>query len=158
MAIGTAAGTKFYIGPAIVPGAEPANVAAYKALTYVEIGEVEDGGTFGDSASDVTFASLGDSRMRHLKGVFDAGAFDLVVGADAQDAGQTALGVALYDRRDFAVKVEYDDELTTGGTGTIEFFSAKVMGGARQVGSVDNVIRRTYSLGINTPILVDPAT
>jgi len=158
MSVFTASGVKVSIGPAIVAGNEPEDITAFEGLTYVLIGEVEDLGEFGDSVGVATFSSLSDARVRKAKTVFDAGTFDMVVGADNTDPGQQALAEAVYDYRDFAFRVEYTDKLTTGGTNTIEYFFAKVMGGTRNVGNVENIIRRTYNIGINSPITLDPAT
>lgn len=158
MTVRTSAGTKISIGPA-VEGAFPTTATAYAALTpYVEIGEVQDAGEYGDDVGSTEFVSLGDRRLRRLKTTFDAGEMTIVVGNDSADAGQTALFAAIASDFNFAVKVENNDRLTTGGTNSIDYFSAMVAGGRKQVGTADQVTTRTFRLLINSPIVTAAAT
>lgn len=158
MTVRTSAGTKYSIGPAI-EGAFPTTATAYAALTpYVVIGEVEDGGEYGDDVGSTEFVSLGDRRLRRLKTTFDAGELTIIVGNDAADVGQSDLFEAIASDFNFAFKVENNDKLTTSGTNSIDYFSAMVAGGRKQVGTADNVVRRTFRLLINSPIVTVAAT
>ncbi|EPM82047.1 hypothetical protein A260_28286, partial [Pseudomonas syringae pv. actinidiae ICMP 19068] len=65
--------------------------ADYKQDVYVDVGEIEDLGEFGDTFSSVTFTSLKDGRVRKYKGTADAGDMTLTVGLDNGDAGQKAV-------------------------------------------------------------------
>jgi hypothetical protein len=155
MSVNTAAGTRISIGPIVeqeLPATDAAAITLLGGLTYVEIGEVENIGDYGDTVGDVTFASLGDSRTRHLKGLADAGTMDLTIGFDNGDAGQIALVAAQKDRSrwNYAFKVTYEDGLT-------DYFLAKVMSLGKTVGGAEDVIRRSASLGINSPIYEDAA-
>ena len=158
MAFSTGSGTQIYIGPAVTK-AESDTLAEMQALSpWVEIGEVSSMGEFGDQSNDVTFGSLGDSRMRHTKGLRDAGTMVLTVARDFADAGQQALLDAEGTNLEYAFKVVYDDATTVSGTGTNEFFRAKVMSKRSNVGSADNVITRTFNLGINSEIFEQDPT
>lgn len=156
MSINSASGAKFYID--IDTTAEPANQAAYEALTYVEVGEVEDLGEFGDESQEITFTSLGDGRVRKLKGPRDAGTFTVVVGDDPADAGQEDMVEAEAEIFDYAMKIELNDKLNPTGTNSIFFFMGKVMSKRLNVGNATNVVRRNFTVGINTDIIEVLAT
>lgn len=154
MSISTASGSQVFIGT--TTAAE--NLSQFITDTYTEIGEVEDLGEFGDESEEVTFASLADARLQKLKGVRDAGSIPLVCAADDGDAGQDALIVAEADTLDFNFKVILNDKMTLGGTPSEHYFRAKVMSKRLGVGSANNVVRKTFNLGINSEILSIDAT
>src|SRR6218665_414902 len=111
MAITTASGTKIYVGPATTSVTD--TESEYAALTpYVLVGEVESYGDFGDQAADVTFAAVGESRTRHLKGARDAGTISLTCGRDPLDAGQLALKAAEKTKFEYAIKIVAADAPT----------------------------------------------
>ena len=155
MTITTGAGTRISIGPrlsAALPAAAVAATTLLKGLVYAEIGEVESIGDYGDTINDVTFAALASSRARHLKGLADAGTVELSIGFDAGDAGQLALVAAFQDRSrfDYPIKVTYLD-------GSFDYMAAKVMSNKKTGISVEGVLKRTVSLGINSEIYEVPA-
>lgn len=155
MTVNTASGARIYIGGA--NSNRETVLADYQADSYTEIGEVEDGGEFGDQSEDVTFASLADSRTRHFKGTRDAGTMTLVVGDDMLDEGQIALEAAEASQLDFNFKIVLNDAITLGGTGSEHYFIGKVMNKRRNLGNVNNVVRRNFAIGINSAITpVDP--
>ena len=84
--LNTAAGCRLGLGSK--DGAD--TEALYKADDYVDVGEIEDLGEFGDTFSSVTFTSLRDGRVRKYKGTADAGDLTLTVGLDNGDLGQAA--------------------------------------------------------------------
>lgn len=150
MPINTGAGTRLYIGPrltASLPGTAAAAITLLTALTYVEVGELESIGDYGDTINDVTFAGLAAGRAQHLKGLADAGSSELSIGFDAGDAGQLALVEAFLDRSryDYPIKVVYVD-------GETDYFAAKVMSNKKTGISVEGVLKRTVTLGINSEI------
>src|ERR1041384_6229323 len=158
MAITTATGAKYYIGgTTAIPYAsgDAAAITAFKALTWVEIGEVEDGGELADASNDVTFQSLSDSRVRHLKGARDAGTLALVVGDDPLDAGQIALRTAEQTKFQNNFKVVYEDAPNEDYSNSVDYFRGLVMSFRKNVGEGDNVMRRTANIGINTVILTE---
>jgi hypothetical protein len=155
MTITTATGAKYYIGgtTAIDYTTDAGAIAAFEALTWVEIKEVEDGGEFGDESADVTFQSLGDGRVRHLKGARDAGTIALVVGDDPLDPGQIAVRAAEKTKFQYNIKVEYEDAPSALYENSVDYFRGLVMSARKNVGTGDNVLRRTFSIGISTKIL-----
>jgi hypothetical protein len=150
--INTASGAKISIGPTTPAGTE----AEYSALTYVEIGEVENLGEFGDQSNDVTFTSLKDSRVRHLKGARDAGVLALVVGRDSKDAGQVALKAAEKTKHAYAFKIEAADAEDASDPNSVYYFHALVQSARENFGEADNVVRTTFNLGIATGIIEVP--
>ncbi|KMO15774.1 phage tail tube protein [Methylobacterium indicum] len=146
----TASGAKIFIGPAVTSSTD--TTAEFAALTWTEIGLVENLGEFGDESSAVNFTALGDGRVRKAKGARDAGMLSLTVAHDPTDAGQAALEAAEATNNKFAFKVVYPDRPVPTGTDGIDYFRALVMSKRKNVGSNDNVIRRTYSLGIDSQI------
>lgn len=150
--INTAAGAKISIGPTTAAD----TAAEYAALTYVEVGEVENLGEFGDQSSDVTFTSLKDARVRHLKGARDAGVLALVVGRDAKDPGQIALRAAEKTKHAYAIKVEAADAEDGNDPNSIYYFHVLVQSARDNFGEADNVVRTTFNLGIATGIIEVP--
>ncbi|MDM9594653.1 hypothetical protein QU617_15170 [Pseudomonas guariconensis] len=150
MSTNTGAGTRIYIGPRLtadVPADHAAAVALLSGLTYVEVGEVESIGDYGDTINDVTFAGLAQGRAKHLKGLADAGTSELVVAFDADDAGQLKLVEAFLDRSryDYPIKIVYVD-------GETDYFAAKVMSNKKSGITVEGVLKRNVTLGINSEI------
>lgn len=155
--LNTAAGCRFSLGGKT--GAE--TEAEFKADTYVEVGEIEDLGEFGDTFSSVTFSSLSDGRVRKFKGLADAGDLTLTVGLDNGDAGQAALKVAHKDRTtgDYNIKITLNDgdpSATPAITPTTFYMRGKVMNNTVAAGTADNVVRRNVTVGINSEILELP--
>jgi hypothetical protein len=156
MAVNTAAGTRISIGP---KAGRDLNKAGYEALTFVEVGEVEDAGEFGDASNPVTFTALADRRTRKFKGTRDAGDMTLVIGFDAGDAGQIALIAAEQDDSpsDFAFKVEFNDgdpdATPTAIPNTIKYFVGKAMSFKLNTGNADNIVRANVPVAVNSEII-----
>ena len=152
--LNTAAGCRIGIGSKNGADTE----ALYKADTYVDIGEVEDLGEFGDTFSSVTFTSLRDGRVRKYKGTADAGDLTLAVGLDNGDLGQAKLKIAHRDRSkgDHNIKITLNDgdpDATPAVLPTTFYLRGKVMNNTVAAGAADNVVRRNVTIGINSDIL-----
>ena len=156
MTITAATGAKIFIGG--VNSTRNPTLQDYQEDSYVEIGEVENMGEFGDQSGDITFTSLSDSRVRKLKGPRDAGTMPLTVGDDMTDEGQTAMVAAEATPFDYKFYVQLNDALSLGGEGSKHYFAGKVMSKRRNVGDANSVVRRAFSIGINTEILEVEAT
>jgi hypothetical protein len=150
MSVNTGAGTRLSIGAVLtadLPTVEADALAIFTGGTYVEVGEVETIGDYGDEDGDVTFTPLAAARVLHLKGASDAGTAAITVGLDAGDAGQIAMAAAQKNRTryDYPFKVEYPD-------GEIDYFVGKVMSVRKTNIANSDVVRRTYNIGINSGI------
>lgn len=152
--IGPAPGTKVYIGTTTAA----TTLTAYKADTWVEIGQVETVPDHGDRSADITANPLNVSRTLHFPGNNDAGTLALAVYDDSEDAGQQALVDAYAAKLQYNFKILLPDKITNSGTGTGEYFSGRVMSKQRNPGSASSMRMRTFTIGINTEILEDPAT
>lgn len=156
MTIKTSAGISLLLGPAHSTmykedaAGRAAAVTALSALTYVEIGEVEDAGELGDEATTADFVALANRRKRKVKGTFDAGTQQVTLGADPDDAGQAALQAALASDSDFAVKMDYGD-------GTADYYLVQVLSYRKQIGSADSIRKASVSLAINSAIYEEKA-
>lgn len=152
MTIHTAAGTKIYIGPAVTESTD--TQGEYEALSYTEIGEVENLGEFGDTANVITFQNLGQRRVKKQKGSFDAGQIALTVGSDSSDTGQTALVAAFAADAEYAFRViENDGSAGSPSSGTTSYFRAIVTSKPKNIGTVDNVVRRTFNIAIASELV-----
>jgi len=154
MTVNTAAQSRVFIGTT----GQANDVTDYEADSYIEVGEVEDLGEFGDTAEEVTFTALKDRRTRKFKGSFNAGTMTIICGSDPEDVGQDALLAAFLSDFDYNFKVTLNDNITPAGAPSTLFFSGKVMSKSRNVGQVNNVVRQTFMVGINTEILEVTAT
>lgn len=157
MSTKTGAGTRVFIGSkltAALSGVAATDLASMKAagITYTEIGELISIGDYGDSVSDVSYTALASSRTTHLKGVQDGGTTDLTIAYDAGDAGQDALVAAKDDRSGYyylyPIKVVYVD-------GQTDYFAVAVQGIKKKPGSGNDVVQRSVTVAINSPILED---
>jgi hypothetical protein len=156
MTVNTAAGAKLFIGTA--NSNRETVLADYQADSYIEVGEVEDLGEFGDESDRITFTALSDARTRKFKGPRDAGEMPIVVGDDPTDEGQTALEAAEGSPLDYNFYVELNDAVTLGGQTSKHYFIGKVFSKRRNVGNASNVVRRNFAIGINSAITsTDPS-
>lgn len=157
MAIVTASGTKVYIGAAVTD-LEADSLSDFLAMSaWTEIGLVESVGEFGDQANDVTFAALGDARMRHAKGARDAGSMAIVCAHDPTDVGQAAIEAAEQTDNNFAFRVELPDSPTPAYNDTTVYFRGLVQSRRKNIGTNDNVIRNNYNVGINSELFTNLA-
>ena len=152
MAVYTASGAKLSIGSSVAPAT--LNRAGYETdSSYVEVGEIEDMGEFGDEASSVTFAAIGDGRVRKSKGARDAGTMELVIGFDSQDTGQASLRDAEATTFNYNFKVELADAPNATQTNSIFYFRGLVMSQRIAIGTNDNIMRMNVTVGVNTPLV-----
>ncbi len=149
MAIASTTGAQIFIGPTT----PAANAAAYAALTWVEVKQVESIGEFGDQASTITFTSLGDARVRKRKGVRDAGDLNVVVANDPLDAGQLAMIAAQATEFTYAFKILLADGADANDTDSVFYFHGLVSSARLNVGAANEIVKRAFSLLIDTAII-----
>lgn len=140
MGISTVAGTAIKISAAL-----PAtyDVAGYVALTYTNIGNIEDGGEHGREYAEVTFNPIDTRGTQKYKGSFNEGSKTLSIGYDSDDAGMALLKLALASDNDYSFEVIYPN-------GDIDYFIAKVMTLTKATGGVDSIRMASVSLSIST--------
>lgn len=162
MAINTTGGSGLYIAgtDAIDFTADQSALDGFEALAgWIKLGEIEDLGEIGDQSADVTFQALDNNRVRHLKGARDAGTMTVVVGADPTDPGQLAMRAAERTKFNYNFKIVYEDAADETYTDSVDYFRGLVMSARKNNGTSDNVARRTFPIGINSPVItVDSET
>ena len=145
MAIGTSEGSTVFIGPV----STATTLSALKALTFVEIGNVESIGEFGPQAQDVSFTPLKGPSVQHLKGAIDNGMLPVIYAADPLDPGQIALSAAAGTKFEYAFKVVLNDEADANDTPTTFYGRGPVFGKRINVGGANDVRKRTSNIGLN---------
>ncbi len=143
----TLAGTVVSLGTtAAVDFTSDASAAtAFAADTYTVIGGTETLGDFGDTAADVTFTGLGDSRTKHFKGSTDGATWDITCADLTTDPGQVAVKAAAIptDQGEYNLKVEWQN-------GDVGYIKGPIMGFSRVNGTgPNNVAKRKMTIGNN---------
>jgi hypothetical protein len=136
-------------GSTISIGAAPAtyDAAGFGAVSYTEIGEVNDLGEFSLATyNEIKANSVGNRRVSKLKGSYENGTMTVKVNLDSDDTGQTAAKTALDSDADHSVKIVLQD-------GSIYYVAAKVMSFKISLGGVDNITMGTIDLALNSDVV-----
>ncbi len=153
MAIFTTAGSKFYIGGPLDPNYSEALIESdFTGQVWTEVAPLESIGSFGDTANEVTFTSIGEGRVNKLKGSRDAGVIELVAGLDYGDSGQTAMLAAEATPNSYACRVVFNDA-PLGGSPSQRLFVGMVMSAAEQLDGADNVMKVNFRVAVNSNIV-----
>ena len=144
----TAAGTSIAIS-AGTPATQ--DIAGYAALTYTEIGNVEQLGPIGASTAKTEFTPLKGAKQKH-KGSTDYGSLNPSLAHDKSDAGQTLLRTAAEPDNNalYAYEVIYP-------SGDKRYFQGRVFGYPENVGNADSIIMANPTIEIDTKIVKDDA-
>lgn len=139
----TAAGTAIAMSAA-APATEDA--AGYAALTYTEIGQVEQIGAIGATTEVITFQPLKGAAQKH-KGGTNFGSIQPALAHDDSDAGQTLLRTAAEDLTDlYSFKVTYPD-------GATRYFQGRVFGYPETVQGATSMLMANPTIEISTKII-----
>ncbi len=146
----TSAETKISIS-ATTPN--PYNSTGWGNVTgWQEIGEVTDLGEFGREYAEVTHNPLNNRRTVKRKGSYNDGNVTMSMArVHSYDDGQDLLLTALDSDDSYSFKVELQD-------GTILYFTAQVMSYTTNVGSIDQIVTASCTLGIDNDIIEIPAS
>lgn len=150
MAYVTASGTTIAISTTS-PASSVDTLTELQALSFTNVNGVITLGTFGDVANLVSFAVLGDGRVRKLAGARDAGTLEFQVAFDALDTGQAAMLAANDDGLEYAFKIVTNDG-TTGYTDSEFYFRGLVTSAALNVGSNDSVLSMNFNVTVNSTV------
>ncbi len=135
----TIAGTKLYISTA-APAAQ--TVAAFEALTWVEIGQITNVGSVeGREYTMATLSTVGDSQDREKKGSFKLPNAEFECAWVPTDAGQILLKAASKDYSVPSFKLvgqDADDD--------IAFFTAQVAKFVRTGGQSNDAVKGNFTL------------
>lgn len=140
----TAAGTGIEISAA-APATE--DDAGYEALTYTEIGSVEQIGAIGATTNKVEFQPLKGPKQKH-KGSTDYGSLQPSLAHDPEDAGQELLRTAADPDNNalYSFKVTY-------ASGDKRYFQGRAFGYPENVGNADSILMANPTVEINTKIV-----
>lgn len=156
MPIFATAGAKFYIGPAMAPvygsALTASNFSAVDEEDWVQVEPLETIGTFGDSAEEVSWTSIGDARTHKLKGARDAGSLELVAGLDYANAGQIAMLAAEATPHSYAMKVVFNDAPPSGTPSTRRFLGI-VMSASEELSEANSVAKVHFNISINSNVV-----
>jgi hypothetical protein len=168
MAIQTGAGATIAIGGSIYgsPNTTLAeSLVEFKAITYTQIGEVEEIGEFGDERTIVPFISLADGRTRKARGSADAGDLQITFAYDAADAGQdalqTAFNVSSQNLDQYPFRVRLNDATGLGSPtniGTTYYFGGKITQLRTQSITNDGIVKKVATIAINTAVFATDPT
>lgn len=111
----TAKGTKFYLCETlpVLVGEAVADLAAYDALTWVEVGMVESIGEFGPEGQIGSYTPLGTGIACKFRGTTDNGELSLSIAKTTTDTGLTTLIARQGNANEAAFKVELSEVGTT---------------------------------------------
>lgn len=130
-----------------VSAAAPAtfNETGYNALTWTDVGGVDDGGEIGDAYEMQSFDSLTDGRIPY-RGILDGGTISASLADDPADAGQVLMKAAFDAAKGAAAeKLSYRviDESSN-------YTAAQVLVGSwrRQFGGANDLIRRMAEMRV----------
>lgn len=139
----TAAGTQISVS-ATLPATH--SIAGFEALTFIDIGEVVDGGSGGKTFNKVDHSPLGEREVLSLKGSYSQGTRDLSLGQDTTDAGQAVLIAALDSDNAYAFKITYQNGAKTYFTSTVDSYTD-------DIGTIDSIVGSSVSLALCQEIL-----
>lgn len=151
MSVFTAAGCKLFISLA-APATHDAS--GFAALSWTEINDVTDlGQGLAPVSNPVEYSPLSKREVQVRKGSFNSGSQSIVMGKNDADAGQgllTQAGAGTYDAP-ASFKLIYQD-------GSIDYYQALVLGVAKNIGTIDNIVQRSSELRvINGGVVEVPA-
>lgn len=154
MAVAGTLGARLYISDTPLTDIEGSAdaIGDFSGLTYDnEIGLIESVGEFGRVFDMVNFQAIKDGRMYKLKGGFNDGQMQMVVGQDLTDDGQAALkGFAeASDQNTYPIKITL-----TGADASFDtiYMGGKIMSFRTTLGAVNAVIKAAVTIEVNTPI------
>jgi len=152
----TSKGTKFYFcaTPPTITGVEVDDLAAFDALTWIEVGMVESIGEFGPEGQIGTFTPLGTGVACKFRGSTDNGEVQLSVAKTTTDTGLLALIAKQGDPAESAFKIELS-ETGTGGTPKAQryVFLGLVRSAKVTVGSGDEVVKLSCAIPITGALI-----
>jgi hypothetical protein len=149
-------GRKFYV--CATPQPTDLDLAAYEALTWVEVLHVGSVGDMGMDTNVVTYDELATEVSQKQKGISNAGDPVIECARSASDPGQLVLRTAAGTKFIYAFKLEDADAPSSGYTNTVYYNRGIVNGPARPGGRAEDFILENFTLGlVQKEVVKDPA-
>jgi hypothetical protein len=150
-------GRTIYVSNAAV-GDEDLDLAAFEALTWVEIGDAGMIGDIGSSSNIINYDTLNTDVSQKQKGVTNAGDPQLEVARDYDDPGQILMRTYADTKFNYGFKVVNDDAPSASFNGSIIYLRGMVASAVNVGGRVDDFDLETYNIALNQrPLRQDPA-
>lgn len=145
------AGCHIYIGGVLSDKSTDFVASDFNGQSWTEVDGWSQMGAHGDTAQVITTALINRNRDIKQKGTSNAGSMQNVFAEIKTDAGQLALIAASLTKSNYAIRIDYNDAITT--TPTKHYFVALVMS-AEAAGGAANTIRNLNStLEVNSNIV-----
>lgn len=135
MALQTALGAKVFFSPTL-PATQ--DEKGFKALTYIQVGELESLPELSGKSDVKTFDNLTTGLETKLAGIYRAGSGTLTVGYDQSDKGQLAIEAACLSRKKGVFKIVLANGVT--------FFRAALVLSNNPKPSGDDIIKAEIEL------------
>lgn len=142
----TSAGTTFSISTAAISGAFTGVIGDYTGMSYIQVGELSDLGSFGKKYNLATFIPLADRKVVKRKASYNNGSLSLKLGSSVTDPGQIQMQAASTSDSSYAFKV------VTQSTSTF-YFTGQVMSWVLAIGSVDQIMGAECDVEIDNDII-----
>lgn len=123
------------------------DAAGFAALTFTNVGEIDNVGEFGKKFETVQHKSLANRAMQKRKGSYDAGSLPLSVALDNDDAGQILMQAAADSDASYSYLVQLQN-------GDKYYFRAQCMSWMVGVGSADSMVKATAQLEIDSAVVL----
>lgn len=126
------------------------DAAGYGAttITYTTIGEIENFGNHGVTATITEFTPIDTAVVAKVKGSKNYGTMSLMLGSIPSNAGQVIVAAAAESNNHYSAKLTYPD-------GEIHYLDVLVAKDEYQDGAVNDVMKRSVDLAIcRKPVVV----
>lgn len=136
---------------ASLPATYDASGYAATTITYTAIGEIENFGNHGVTATITEFTPVNTAIVSKMKGSKNYGTMSLMVGSIPTDAGQVILKAASESNAHYSAKLTYPD-------GEVHYLDVLVAKHEFQDGSVNDAMKVAVDLAIcRAPVIVAAA-
>lgn len=126
--------------------------------TYLPIGSITNIGDFGDEPEIVKVPTIDTGRALKLKGLLDAGQFEIEVVREMADTGQNALRVASLADGEYNLKLEGNDKPTGASAKPTTIYLRGLVTTKHKHGGANDVVSQTFVFELTAAPNVIPAS
>ncbi|RBO89677.1 hypothetical protein [Pseudochrobactrum asaccharolyticum] len=150
-------GMTFYVSK--TPQPQDMALIEFEALTdWVKVSLVSEVGESGTNTNIVGLDTMDTEFTQKGKGISNAGDFTLTCKLKTGDAGQELMSDLALTNMNYAFKRVWNDQLTTGGTGTTIYDRGIIVGPLIAGGGPEDFPTRTWTCGFQQRCVEVPAT
>ena len=145
--VGTISGATLAIS-ATLPATYDATGYGATTITYTAIGEIENFGNHGVTATISEFTPIATAVVAKVKGSKNYGTMALTLGSIPTNAGQVIIAAAAESNAHYSAKLTYPD-------GEIHYLDVLVGKDEHQDGAVNDIMKRSVDLALcRAPVVV----